>query len=663
MSKQGFRVLDSDLHVIEPQDLYERYLDRRYARRAPRPLEARQAYVSNWIVDGWVFPRPIGRGRPDAESRANVVLKEYAAAHFDSASQLRAMEVEGLARAVLFRTLPVVCVDAFDPEFAVGLCHAWNDWAADFVRPAPERMKAAALLTLHDATLAANELRRAVTDLGFIAAQMMPNPVNGVNLHDPRMDPLWAEAERLGVPICFHPAPNNYSDTHFVNRFLTRPSATITGGLNNPIELMSAIASMTVGGVLERFPQLRVGFLEGNCSWLPWLLWRLDEHWKMSKSGVAARHATRLDGTINPRLSPAPSKVFYDVMCEYVVYNDPLTLKAEPGLAERWWMSDDGKRWVFFLPKGVTFTDGTELTAEDVKFSLELLVRKESRWPFRSTFLRTEPKVLDRHTIAFDAREGSLADLDQSFAYFLGLPIVSKAHYDKVGDKGYDERPIGSGPYKLKAKRAGDAVTFEARADWRQHWRVGAEWARHGAFKEIIFRKIPEVATRVAVLRTGGADIAELTPEVMREVERAKFQIVRSPDSYVPLVTFHGIWLPSRRGYDASLPWLKKDVRQALSLALNRKEIGDKFYFGAAAPTAGPHWFHPGTLGWNPAWKPDAYDPALAKKLGDFLVTDFATLPMVSASYLYGTNPKTVKAWQPTRGKYPDRFEWVVPAR
>ena len=83
MSKQGFRVLDSDLHVIEPQDLYERYLDRRYARRAPRPLEARQAYVSNWIVDGWVFPRPIGRGRPDAESRANVVLKEYAAAHFD----------------------------------------------------------------------------------------------------------------------------------------------------------------------------------------------------------------------------------------------------------------------------------------------------------------------------------------------------------------------------------------------------------------------------------------------------------------------------------------------------------------------------------------------------------------------------------------------------
>src|SRR2546426_9902561 len=86
-----------------------------------------------------------------------------------------------------------------------------------------------------------------------------------------------------GVQTCALPI------SHFVNRFLTRPSATITGGLNNPIELMSAIASMTVGGVLERFPRLRVGFLEGNCSWLPWLLWRLDEYWKMSKSGGAAQ--------------------------------------------------------------------------------------------------------------------------------------------------------------------------------------------------------------------------------------------------------------------------------------------------------------------------------------------------------------------------------------
>ncbi len=289
MSKGGFRVLDSDLHVIEPSDLYDRYLDPAYRDRTPRPTATRGAYTSQWTVGDFTFPRPLGRGRVDAEQRAATVLKDYAAARFDSVSQLRAMDAEGLDIAVLFRTLPVVCVDAFEPRFALALCRAWNDWAADFRKPDPARMQAAALVTLHDATLAAGELRRAVKELGFVAAQMMPNPVNGVNLHDRAMDPLWAEAERLNIPICFHPAPNNYSDTHFVNRFLTAPSTTIAGGLNNPVELMAAVASMTAGGVLERFPRLRVAFLEGNCSWLPWLLWRLDEYWEMAKSGETAK--------------------------------------------------------------------------------------------------------------------------------------------------------------------------------------------------------------------------------------------------------------------------------------------------------------------------------------------------------------------------------------
>ena len=190
--KAGFRVLDSDLHVIEPSDLYDRYLDPAYRDRTPRPTASRGAHTSQWTVGEFTFPRPLGRGRVDAEKRAATVLKDYAAARFDSASQQRAMDAEGLDVAVLFRTLPIVCVDAFEPAFAVALCRAWNDWAADFRRPAPARMHAAALVTLHDATLAARELRRSVEELGFVAAQMMPNPVNGVNLHDPRMDPLWA---------------------------------------------------------------------------------------------------------------------------------------------------------------------------------------------------------------------------------------------------------------------------------------------------------------------------------------------------------------------------------------------------------------------------------------------------------------------------------------
>jgi len=285
MSKDGCLVLDSDLHVMEPADLYERYLDARFRDQAPRRLDATHGYLHHWRLGDHVFPRPLGSGRTESDARSRIVLREYAAAGFDPASQLQAMDVEGVDVAVLFRTLPLVCVDDLAPEFAQALCRAWNDWMADFRRLDPRRLRAAALLTLHDATLAAGELRRAVTTLGFVAAQVLPDPVNGVNLHDPALDPLWAEAQRLDVPICFHPSKNNYSRDHFVNRFLTRPSSTLTHALNNPVDLMSALACMTAGGVLERFPRLRVAFLEGNCAWLPWLLWRLDEYWQLCRGG------------------------------------------------------------------------------------------------------------------------------------------------------------------------------------------------------------------------------------------------------------------------------------------------------------------------------------------------------------------------------------------
>ena len=291
MAKNGFRVFDSDLHVIEPPDLYLRYLDPRYRDRAPTAEASAQggSRPSAWRVGEYVFPRPIGYGRTEADARAQEVLGPYDAQHFDPKSQLEAMDVEGIDVAVLFRTLPVICIDALEPDFALALCRAWNDWITDFRALDPQRMQAAALLSLHDPELAAEELRRCVEELGMVAAQMSPNPVNGLHIHDPRCDVLWAEAQRLDVPIGLHPAPHNYSEYHFVNRFLTQPSTSISLGLNNPVELISAAASMTVGGVLQRFPQLRVAFLEGNCSWLPWLLWRLDDLYAMSRGGEAAQ--------------------------------------------------------------------------------------------------------------------------------------------------------------------------------------------------------------------------------------------------------------------------------------------------------------------------------------------------------------------------------------
>src|SRR5207244_1349657 len=103
-----------------------------------------------------------------------------------------------------------------------------------------------------------------------------PIPWGGRNWSDPYYDPLWAEAEKLGIAVGFHEGGEvdlPQTGTHFPNTMM-RHTCT------HPMAMMLAVVDMIGGGVLERFPTLRVAFLEGNCSWAPFLLWRLDEHWE-----------------------------------------------------------------------------------------------------------------------------------------------------------------------------------------------------------------------------------------------------------------------------------------------------------------------------------------------------------------------------------------------
>ncbi len=118
-------------------------------------------------------------------------------------SQLEAMDVEGLDVAVLFRTFPLHCDDSLEPEYANDLCRAWNNWMADFCKVDPKRLRPSALITLHDVDLAVDETRRAITELGAIGLCLVPEPANGRHIHDRYYDPVWREAEKLGVAGLF----------------------------------------------------------------------------------------------------------------------------------------------------------------------------------------------------------------------------------------------------------------------------------------------------------------------------------------------------------------------------------------------------------------------------------------------------------------------------
>jgi uncharacterized protein len=296
--KQGFRVMDSDLHVMEPRVVFEDYLDERFRDQAPRFMGSARTTNRNWWLVGdtpvppWAMAEDVMGPQHFLAARNADVYESYQARGYTAECALEAMDIEGIDVAIMFRTFAhmILSLDDLEPALATALCRAFNDWLADFCSADPARLKPAAIASLHDPESAAEEAERAVLKKGHIAVVLLPMPVKGRYLNAPECDVLWSTIQRLGVPLAFHGTSGGVTADYVTNRFAGHPNyRTLNHSASFPLELMLALSSMTAGGVLERFPELRVAFLEGNCGWLPWWLHRLDDQWKKYGGGEQVR--------------------------------------------------------------------------------------------------------------------------------------------------------------------------------------------------------------------------------------------------------------------------------------------------------------------------------------------------------------------------------------
>ena len=192
---------------------------------------------------------------------------------------LEAMDVEGIDVGILFRTwaTQAINIDGLEPAFAAAMSRAWNRWIGDFCQESPERLKGSALIPLQDIDLAVAEARFAVHDLDAITLVLPSHMINGRPIYDRYYDPLWAAAQEMDVAVSFHGNHAVYSE-HLAKRYLD--NLVLSHACAQPVEMMLTLGAVVTGGVLSRFPGLRMAFLEGNCSWLPWWLWALDERWE-----------------------------------------------------------------------------------------------------------------------------------------------------------------------------------------------------------------------------------------------------------------------------------------------------------------------------------------------------------------------------------------------
>ncbi|HZH83030.1 MAG TPA: amidohydrolase family protein [Phototrophicaceae bacterium] len=250
--RRPFPVIDADGHVLERDRELREFLPPEY-----RAIKGKREYpLFAW--DGWAR----GALSPDQREHPSVEL------------WLRFLEATEIQLTVLYPNEGLNIGLQRDRDWALALARAYNDWLHhEFLRASP-RFQGVALLAPQDPAAAACELERAVKDLGMIAG-MLPgviSPMRGLGLPD--FDPIYRTAERLDVALAVHSGPAVELGLDHIQSFAG------VYPLSHPFAQMQQLTSMMIYGVFERFPALRVAYLESGCGWVPYLADRLDESWE-----------------------------------------------------------------------------------------------------------------------------------------------------------------------------------------------------------------------------------------------------------------------------------------------------------------------------------------------------------------------------------------------
>src|SRR5436190_4948046 len=376
-------------------------------------------------------------------------------------------------------------------------------------------------------------------------------------------------------------------------------------------------------------------------------------------AAITPAHAARPEGTLTvavatfgnerwlPHLYVGAEDIVLKPLWENLVSRDPKSGELIPMLAERWQITDGGRTWKFQLRKSVHFHDGRELTAEDVKFTFSSIAREGSANSLSTEFrLIKSMEIESRYaiTIHFDKPSVVFANKVNQGLFASVAFIQSKSSIESAGEDGAERRPIGTGPWKFVEHVRGDRIVYEA-VDG--HWRATPQW------KRLVFIKVPEPSTRMAMLRAGSADVIEVGGEYVAELKAVGVRTLTMPNVSAVWVILGGQWA-TKPTYDPKVPWAQPDgerarkVRLALNLAVDKKAIVQQVLGGLGAAVGTVNYYPTDPWATKALLEPLPYDPAKAKAL------------LGEAGYPHGFEvTMNLTAW-PGRGFLPDVGEAVA---
>lgn len=327
-TQKNYAVFDSDSHVAEPREVWEKYLDSEYRTLGKYALWRENGKTNSYLkVNGEMFRDKMNSNIPryaiwrpgttwdDIGALDPDIRHEMNEGSFDPKARLRDMDAMGVDQAFLY---PTWFAEGFhlvkDPDVAYALARAYNNWITDFCQAAPDRLFAAAMLPLQNMDFALEELQRVSKIPCFRGAFIRPMFIEGRYFTHPYYDPLWAELESLGMTAAVHPTPGLWnpewtSHGPFFEKVNGRLSQDNFGGgggggpfagggigesslfertgkrLGHPIAPILSywldnhmfVASTLIGyTVMQRYPDMKIVVAHGKASWMEEVLEKME---------------------------------------------------------------------------------------------------------------------------------------------------------------------------------------------------------------------------------------------------------------------------------------------------------------------------------------------------------------------------------------------------
>ncbi len=269
------RVISADSHFVEPPSMWAERLDKKFRDRAPHTVRGLKGKDGEFFVCENIDPFPVaaffGAGVPSEELAAHNKkgMDQAPASVWDPAARIKDQDRDGVVAEAIYTSMGMPLYMLDDVELRVACFRVDNDWATEYCSYDLKRLLPLGLITLEDIGAGVQELQR-VAKRGMKGVMISASPSDERPYSHSDYDPFWAAAQELNMPLSLHILTGRKgTGIDFFGNLMLAAST-----LHHEIE--RSLAVLVLGGVLERFPNLKIVSAENDVAWIPYFMWRMD---------------------------------------------------------------------------------------------------------------------------------------------------------------------------------------------------------------------------------------------------------------------------------------------------------------------------------------------------------------------------------------------------